>query len=686
MRSNNYKYISLLRVIGCLAVLLYHLNILKGGFLAVSAFLVLNGYFTCKSSTKEDFSLIDYYKKKFVRLYIPLLITVFLTISIIPLINNIHWFNLKPETTSVLFGYNNYWQIISNQDYFARSKVSPFIHLWYISLLMQLELIFPFIINKINKIKNKKIILFIFILLSIISTIYFYTSNSNITYIYYSPLTRAFSYIYGVTLYIIHTYFKKIKFNNKYIFYLYLTILITMFFITESNNFKLELILASLITCRLLDYGTEVIGQNKIISFIDNITYEIYLVQYPIIFIFEYIQINMIYKVALIILLTLIISIIVKKIEHTKIVLIFLMLYGFSVYFSSIDYTDEMNSLKEQLKQNEIMMEQNNKDYLENLIKEQEKLEQSLKSYDITEEELKEKIKSMPLVGIGDSVMLGAAWNIKNMFPNSYIDAKVSRSIWKAEEVLQNLKSQNLLGNPIVIHLGTNGDCSKAFKNQIMDDLKNKKVFWINTNNLLYVNNELKELEQEYDNLEIIDWYNYSLNHNEYFYIDGIHLNPVGRKAYTEMIYNAIYNNYLKEIKLKKEELIKEHEEKQNNKITFYGNDMLLNAYEKLLDNYNNSNFIINEFTYQTLLNNLKNNKNLSKKIILIFDKTFEITENEYNELLKLYPDKEIYFITLKPIKNAYYIDEANYLMPDGIHLNEEGNNKIIELLKEIIK
>ena len=54
-------------------------------------------------------------------------------------------YNLKPETNSVLFGYNNFWQLDANMDYFAMHSSSPFIHLWYIAILMQFELIFPFI-------------------------------------------------------------------------------------------------------------------------------------------------------------------------------------------------------------------------------------------------------------------------------------------------------------------------------------------------------------------------------------------------------------------------------------------------------------------------------------------------------------------------------------------------------------
>ena len=60
-----YKYLDLIRLISCIAVFLYHLNILKGGYLAVCTFFVLTGFLTCVSSfKKEKFSVLSYYKNR----------------------------------------------------------------------------------------------------------------------------------------------------------------------------------------------------------------------------------------------------------------------------------------------------------------------------------------------------------------------------------------------------------------------------------------------------------------------------------------------------------------------------------------------------------------------------------------------------------------------------------------------
>ena len=195
-RQKYYKNLDLLRFLSCIAILLYHLNILKGGYLAVCTFFVLTSYLSCLSEFKKDkFSIKDYYLKRIVKLYIPLIIVVFSSLAVISLFPNISWFNLKPETTSVLLGYNNFWQLNANLDYFARHINSPFIHLWYIAILLQFDLVFPLIFVPLRKLGDKvskSIPCIITALATTISTIYFYkmslTQNMMVTY--YDTFTR----------------------------------------------------------------------------------------------------------------------------------------------------------------------------------------------------------------------------------------------------------------------------------------------------------------------------------------------------------------------------------------------------------------------------------------------------------------------------------------------------------------
>ena len=201
-----YKGLDFLRLFACLLVFLYHLGLIKGGYLAVCTFFVLSGFLSVKSALKQnDFSLKKYYINRIKKIYIPLVVVVFSTIILTKLIPNIRWFNLKRESFSVLFGYNNFWQLNANLDYFAKHINSPFMHFWYISILMQFELIFPILFLLLRKIKAKtsrSVVLGLVFCITIISTIFFVVLSltQNIMVVYYNSFARSFSILFGVCL------------------------------------------------------------------------------------------------------------------------------------------------------------------------------------------------------------------------------------------------------------------------------------------------------------------------------------------------------------------------------------------------------------------------------------------------------------------------------------------------------
>ena len=337
--KNEKKYIrrlDFIRIASCIMVFLYHLNILKGGFLAVCTFFVLSGYLTCTSALKKSkFSIKEYYKKRFVKIYIPLVIVVALSVISIKCMKNIRWINLKQEAISVLLGYNNFWQLKANLDYFTRHVNSPFIHLWYISILIQFDLIFPIfftLLKKLDKKSKKNISIYIVGFSAILLTIVFiYMSKThNIMVVYYNTILRIFSIIYGAFLALILYKYdvklpKKLEKNNKIIFRLYLIILILLgiFVSSENKNYAIYMIIASLVSIRLIRYSfyekkkKRATSKDRLITFIASFTYEIYLVQYPVIFLMQNKFNNVILKDITITVLTFVISylihILIKK-------------------------------------------------------------------------------------------------------------------------------------------------------------------------------------------------------------------------------------------------------------------------------------------------------------------------------------------------------------------------------------
>ena len=54
------------------------------------------------------------------------------------------------------------------------------------------------------------------------------------------------------------------------------------------------------------------------------------------------------------------------------------------------------------------------------------------------------------------------------------------------------------------------------------------------------VNAALTSMAKKYKNLTIIDWYDYSINHNEWFYEDGTHINPDGLTNYVKLMVDSL--------------------------------------------------------------------------------------------------------------------------------------------------
>ena len=732
--SKYFKQLDLIRILSCIAILLYHLGILKGGYLAVCIFFVLSGYLSSIAAfSKEKFSLKSYYYNKFIHIYIPLLIVVFISIYIISLIPSISWLNLKPETTSVIFGYNNFWQLSANLDYFARHINSPFMHLWYISILLQFILVFPFIFIGLKKLGDKfsKIIPCLLpLILGITSCIYFYFTslNGNIMVAYYNTFTRVFSLLFGVSLGFVHYYYRSLipqKLRNKtasiVVFYTYLISLIflSIFIDAKSELFQISMILVTLITCRLIDYGVLIVKSElnifeRFIKFVSGITYEIYLVQYPIIFLLQNIAIP--HKTIFTIFIILIVSILIHfsinlkkdRFKLLKCITISLIsitcICGTYEYIIAEDHTAEMKALEDQLKQNEKMLQKKQEEYALKLEKEKEDLATKMASLEVDEDELKEIVTNLPVIGLGDSVMLGAVGNLYNQFPNGYFDAKISRTAYVANGMLKELENNNMLGDPIVFNFGANGDCPDAYKVEIMNTCGNRKVFWINVTNDkdVHVNDSLDEFASQYPNLHIIDWDSISNGHPDYFYADGIHLTESGRVAYTDAIYKAIYDVYLKDYEEQKQKLLKDYEEAQKTKISFYGNDILINAFDYLADDFENAEFKTDKsFNYIKLKEHLIKDIEsgiLSNKVVFVFDNSIMLSVKQYKELIDLCSGHEIYILSSDnvvdnldyekvKIVNLYekINSHAEYLMIDNIHLTDLGNKALKQILKETI-
>ena len=721
--NKNITKINLIRFISCVAILLYHLGLLKGGYLAVCTFFVLTGYLGVISNyPKKDFNLKSYYLKRLKKIYLPLIITVFTTLTVLSFLKNITYLNYKKEIISILFGYNNFWQLNAQLDYFTRFVSSPFMHLWYIAIILQYELVFPIILIGIKKISTKvsKILPYIILLIIGVGSYYIFykiTKNNQIMNAYYSTLTRLFSIVFGMIIGLFHTKYKPViirnKFINNIVFYLYIIVLIVFFILfgIKSKYYPISMLLVTLISLRLLDYSKNTSNEetpfSKIIGFVSQISYEIYLVQYPVIFIFQ--NIKSWIKIPLIIIITVIISVLInyilnkkKKINILKILLIIIFsittIFGFYTFITSKDNTKEMKKLEEDLKQNQKIIEKRQKEFAEKKKNEETRWEDTLKSLELDEKQLENKVRNMSIIGIGDSVMELAVNDLIKEFPNGYFDAKTNRRPSQVNDILIDLKNRNLLGDVLLFNIGTNGEFYPIYTDAIMETLGNRKVFWVNATNADYddFNDRLKTLAEKYSNIRIIDWVSVAKAHPEYLISDKVHPTVYGCKIYANTLFTAIYEEFKKELNEQKEAKLLEHNKEEEEKITFIGNDLLLGLYDSLVNDYQNSDFIIDsDFNYNSLKKKLKEEE-INHNIVFLFDTKMNITDEEYSRLLKEYPNNKIIIID---ITNSLKIENDNVKVinirdklkkdsfrVDGIHLTDKGNNILKNIIKENLK
>ncbi len=75
-----------------------------------------------------------------------------------------------------------------------------------------------------------------------------------------------------------------------------------------------------------------------------------------------------------------------------------------------------------------------------------------------------------PILAIGDSVMLGAAEDLAA--EGITVDAKVSRQMVDEIPNVQALRAQRLLGDAVIVHLGTNGPISQETLDSFFAELR----------------------------------------------------------------------------------------------------------------------------------------------------------------------------------------------------------------------
>ncbi len=148
-----------------------------------------------------------------------------------------------------------------------------------------------------------------------------------------------------------------------------------------------------------------------------------------------------------------------------------------------------------------------------------------------------------PVYAIGDSVLLGAKSCLKGTVVK--VNAAENRTITEGAALIEEKAADGTLPPRVVVALGTNGPFGFKVLDRIMQAAGPDRAVYFLTVELpdtyTYegdVNQRLRAMPARWPNAHVIDW-----NASVFvpgLYPDGIHLNPQGCQAYTNLVLQGV--------------------------------------------------------------------------------------------------------------------------------------------------
>lgn len=593
-----------LRALAIAGVFFYHLSpaAVPGGFLGVSLFFALTGYLmvvSCQSAwQKNQFGVLSFYKKRLRRIYPALLLTILaalcVSVFLLPEASRSSW----SELASILFGYNNWWQIAQNASYFTKiTNASPFTHLWFLAVELQFYLFWPFFFLLYKRAKTpsaRQSILFLLLTLAAASGLLMfllYQPGQDPSRVYYGTDTRIFALLLGAALAIWQgnrscpAISAAVCQKRTIAALACLLAAAALFFVMDgqqAGTYTGGMFLASLLFTALLAFVTDdrlPVGRwldNRILVWLGQRSYEIYLCLYPVFYYFNFrgLTADIWYWALLQILLTLLLAAIMHAVTSrtslsallqphisrwhktiaASVLVVSLILGGYTLStVPASNVSDDEKQLQQELEQNQLLLQQQ----MQTAVHAADQRPAIIGPVQPVTPlpflpPLEKRLPKAPegtITVIGDSVMLGAAPVLQKTLPNCIINAQESRQVYTAMDSVRQLNIHGQLGKTVILELGTNGAFTTADAQTLLDYLGTERtIYWITSygKHLSWqkqVNNEIHNLAQQYANLHVIDWASVAPSHPDWFYKDGIHLNNKGKTGYAQLIASHVPHN-----------------------------------------------------------------------------------------------------------------------------------------------
>ena len=591
------KWFSLIRITGLILVLLYHFfqTIFPGGFFGVDVFFTFSGFLITsllleEFSQKGEIDIIGFFRRRFYRIFPPVVMMVLVIMPFTLMVRQDYVAGIGAQIAGVLGFMTNFYEMLTGGSYESQFIPHLFVHNWSLAVEVHYYILWGLAVWFLSKryktsgqlratvfLLSSAAFLISFLsmfigsfIVSSYSTVYF----SSFTHVYPFFLGSVLATIVGVrqTTPILKRLNKVLDLKQTLLVFaagLGVLLLLTFFVkFTSLFTYLLGFLLASLATLvmivatRLLHEKTESIEEPKIVSFLADTSYAVYLFHWPFYIIFSQLMGNI-----LAVILTTIFSYLfatlsfyviepliagkttwllekVKEIPHIKpifagsigvlgLVMLIIMILAPQVGAFETDLTvSGLKQAQTSLVRTKTMADQ-----------------EEASRYNIAE----------GVSIIGDSVTLRATPGLQEVLPGAQIDGQVSRNTKQANELMLNYSQNKALPKIVVIATGVNNpENYKADLDLLITNLPKGHQLVLVTpyegdttqETQPYVEqyaNYARELAQKYPYIALADWNQVAKDHPDIWKgTDQVHFGKdntkleEGAKLYAETIASAI--------------------------------------------------------------------------------------------------------------------------------------------------
>ena len=502
------KWFSLIRITGLLLVLLYHFfqTIFPGGFFGVDVFFTFSGFLITsllleEFGKKRQIDLLGFFKRRFYRIVPPVVLMVLVTMPFTFLVRQDYVAGIGGQIAGVLGFMTNFYELLTGGSYESQFIPHLFVHNWSLAVEVHYYILWGlavWFLSKQSK-SNGQLRGMVFLLSAAAFLISFFSMfigslmASSYSTVYFSSLTHVYPFFLGSILATVvgvrQTSDLVRQFDrmwnlrqNLLVFGASLLVLLLLTFFVKFTYLFAYLFgflmaslaaMAMIVAARVLHEKTPNIEEPKVISFLADTSYAVYLFHWPFYIVFSQLMSNLPAVILTIIFSYFFASLsfyviepliagktspIIRKIAslpHIQVIStsIFGILSLLTVVIIAL--APQVGDFETDLMVNGFKQAQTNIGQTKMLAEQAEVSRLGI-------------VEGTSL--IGDSVALRANTALKEALPDANINAQVSRTTKQANDIMLNNSQNKALLKTVVIATGVNNP--EGYKNDL-DSLVN---------------------------------------------------------------------------------------------------------------------------------------------------------------------------------------------------------------------